>query len=332
MNERLRTRGLTIATAACGLLLCLAAGCPPPQTTTTPPRTRPAPDRLKGDWHVASTLGVRTGVGEPEKLLLAVNRQIQDILDGRIQIEGVPKALTALMGPFVAQHLKKLVPTWAADLVRRLKKIDNALNDIRVESIETLRALGDNRYAGHSRWLRVTVKSGSLQVTGTPKDVPGLGALKATTYTAAEHTGHLRIRDLKVNHQLGKVYRWAAEALLGGVTCSTKHIPCFRSVEQVLTALIPCDKLAKLVAQAAPALSAMAPLIKAGCESQKRRLIKEVGLRLDSFSLRLTFVKLRGDARIQGDRLVGGRWQGTLGKAYGGGRFEGTFRGRRAGQ
>jgi len=322
---------LAIAIATCGMILGLAAGCPPPQTTTTVPRAV-APDRLKGDWHVTSTLGVRQGVGEPAKLLLAVSRQVQDVLEGKIRIEGVPAALTALMGPFVAQHLKKLVPTWAADLVRRLKKIDDALSDIRVESIETLRALGDNRYAGHSRWLRVTVRSGSLQVTGTPKDVPGLGALKATTYSAAEHTGHLRIRDLRVSHQLGKVYRWAAEALLGGVTCASKHIPCFRKVEQLLTALIPCDKLATLVARAAPALSAMEPLIKAGCESQKTRLIKAVGLRLDKFSLRLTFVNLGGDARIQGDRLVGGRWQGTLGKAYGGGRFEGTFAGRRAGQ
>jgi hypothetical protein len=279
-----------------------------------------------------STLAVRQGVGEPAKLLLALNRQLQDVLEGRIQIDGVPKVLTALMAPFVAQYLKKLVPGWAADLVKRLTRIDDALHDIRVESIETLRALGNNRYQGHSRWLRVTVKSGSLQVTGTPKNVPGLGTLKATTYTATEHTGHLRIRDLKVNHQLGKLYRWAAEALLGGVTCSTKHIPCFRKVEQALDALIPCGNLARLVARAAPALSAMEPLIKVGCESQKKRLVKEVGLRLDKLSLRLTFVKLRGDARIDGDRLVDGRWHGTLGKAHGGGTFRGTFGGRRAGQ
>lgn len=327
----MKTRPI-IATIACGLLLSLAAGCPPPQRTTAPPRTRSATDHLKGDWHVQSTLGVRQGVGEPAKLLMAVNRQLQDILDGKIKIEGVPEALTGLMGPFVAQTLKTLVPSWAADLVKRLSKIDDALNDIRVESIETLRSVGDNRYQGHSRWLRVMVKSGTLSVTGTPKDVPGLGALKATTYTASEHTGHLRIRDLKVNHQLGKLYRWAAEALLGGVTCATKHIPCFRTVEKLLGALVPCDKLAKLVAKAAPALSAMEPLIKAGCKSQKQRLIKAVSLRLDKFSLRLTFVKLSGDARIEGDRFVGGRWQGTLGKVYGGGGFEGTFTGRRAGQ
>jgi len=321
-----------IGIAACGLLLALTTGCPAPTPTHTTPRARPAPDRLQGDWHLQSTLSVRKGVGEPAKLLLALNRQLQEILEGKIQIDGVPGALTALMGPFVSQYLKKLVPTWAADLVGRLKKIDDALNDIRIESIETLRAVGDNRYEGHSRWLRVTVKSGSLQVTGTPKEVPGLGALKATTYTAAEHTGHLRIRDLKVNHQLGKLYRWAAETLLGGVTCSTKHIPCFRTVEQVIGALVPCAKLATMVAKAAPALSAMAPLIQAGCESQKKRFVKIIGLRLDKFSLRLTFVKLRGDARIDGDNLVGGRWQGTLGKAYGGGGFSGAFTGRRAGQ
>jgi len=323
---------LSIAAATCGILLGLAAGCPPPQTATTPPRTAPAPDRLKGDWHVHSTLGVRTGVGEPAKLLLAINRQVQDILEGKIQIEGVPAALTGLMGPFVAQTLKKLVPTWAADLVKRLAKINDALHDIRVESIETLRSVGDNRYEGHARWLRVTVKSGNLSVTGTPKDTPGLGALGATTYTASEHTGHLRIRDLKVNHQLGRLYRWAAEALLGGVTCSTKLIPCFRTVEKLLDSLIPCGKLATLVAQAVPALSAMQPLIKVGCESQKKRLINAVALRLDKFSLQLTFVRLRGDARIEGDRLVDGRWQGNLGKAYGGGGFRGTFTGRRAGQ
>jgi hypothetical protein len=333
MRPRFPKAPMIVATTACGLLLALTTGCPPPQTTTTaPPRARPAPDRLKGDWHLQSTLGVRQGVGEPAKLLLALNHQLQDILEGKIRIDGVPGALTALMGPFVSQTLKKLVPTWAAELVRRLKRIDDALNDIRIESIETLRAVGDNRYEGHSRWLRVTVKSGNLQVTGTPKEVPGLGALKATTYTAAEHTSHLRISNLKVNHQLGKLYRWAAEALLGGVTCSTKHIPCFRTVEQVIGALVPCAKLATMVAQAAPALSAMAPLIQAGCESQKKRVVKMIGLRLDKFSLRLTFVKLRGDARIDGDRLVGGRWQGTLGKVYGGGDFSGTFTGRRAGQ
>ena len=146
------------------------------------------------------------------------------------------------------------------------------------------------------------------------------------------HSGHLRLRDLKVTLPRGKLSRWAAEALLGGVTCATKHIPCFRKVEKLLGALVPCDKLAKLVAKAAPALSAMEPLIKAGCKSQKQRLITAVSVRLDKFSLRLTFVKLSGDARIEGDRFVNGRWQGTLGKAYGGGGFGGTFTGRRAGQ
>jgi hypothetical protein len=261
-----------------------------------------------------------------------VSRQLQDVLEGKLEIPGVPAALTALMGPFVAQHLKKLVPSWAADLLARLTKIDDALQGLEVASIETLRPLGEHRYEGHSRWLRVTVRSGSLRVTGTPKDVPGLGALRATTYIATEHTGHLRIRDLQVNHQLGRLYRWAAEALLGGVTCSTKHIPCFRKVEDALNALIPCDKLAGLLAKATPALANMAPLIQAGCAAQKARLVKEVGLRLDKFSLRLTFVKLRGDARIDRDRWVDGRWQGTLGKAYGGGSFVGTFTGRRAGQ
>lgn len=326
---------LLLTTALCALLLGSLPGCPPRQPATgrgTAPRVRPAPDHLKGDWLVTTVLKVRQGVGEPAKLLLAVSRQIQEILDGKIEIQGVPKALTALMGPFVAQYLKKLVPTWAGALVKRLRSMDDALNDIQVESIETLRPQGDNRYAGHARWLRVTVRSGSLKVTGTPKDVPGLGGLKATTYTASEHGGYLRIRDLKVNHQLAPLLRWAVEALLGGITCSTKHIPCFRKVEQALGALLPCDKLAGLVAKAAPALANMAPLIKAGCESQKGRLVQELGLRLDKLGLQLTFVKLAGDARIDGDRFVEGRWQGTMGKAYGGGSFSGTFTGRRAGQ
>ncbi len=330
------SRPLTLATLSASLLLAtllaLAPGCRAPARPGVPAHPRPAPDHLKGDWQLTSTLSLRKGVGSPARLLFLLNRQVQDVLEGKLQIPGIPPTLTALAAPIVAQYLKRLVPPWARELARRIRALDSALGELRIVSIETLRPLGDNQYEGRSRWMRVTVRSGDVRITASARQVPGLGALEASSYSASEHTGHLRIRQLKVSHRLGRLYRWAAEALLGGITCSTKKIPCFRKVEQLLSALLPCERLAALVAKAAPPLANMVPLIKVGCQAQKARLIKELGLWLDRLSLRPTFLKLSGDARVVGDRLLDGRWVGSLGKAYGGQAIRGTFKGHRAGR
>lgn len=321
------------ATALC-LALTLCAGCPPAQQTTSPRRARrpTAPDRLKGDWYVVSTLKLRQGLGEPSKLLLAMSKQLQQVIDGNISLEGVPKVVSAMAGGLVSQYVKQLVPKWATQLVQRLAQLDEALNDLRVESIETLRAAGNNRYEGSSRWLQVTVRSGSLRVTASAKNIPGFGRLAVAPYAAEERAGALQIHPHAIHHRLGKLYRWVLEALLSGITCSTKVIPCFKKVEQLVAALVPCDQLAGLLAKASPALYTLKPLLELACQTSKKRLVEELGRRLDGLTLKLQFAQLQGQATITADETwTQGVWRGKLGKAYGAGTFGGTFHGRRAG-
>ena len=303
------------------------AGCTPQRTDTAPRGRAVSPARLQGDWQVESTLRVREGLKGPSQYLLAVSKQLQAVLDGDLKLEGLPPMVAGIVGGLVSQVLKKQVPAWTQQLLQRIAKLSEAINDTRIESVETLHALGAGRYKGRSRWVRVTVTSGTLKVTATPRDIPGLGELSSEPYTAVERDGRLYIQPHRIHQQLGKLYRWGTEALLSGITCSIKTIPCFKTVEALLDALLDCKKLTQLVSGANPTLVGLKPLIQAGCQSQKQSLVAKLRKKIDELTLTLTYLRLQGNARIDGHRLVDGRWHGTLGKAYGKGAFGGTFTG-----
>ena len=79
----------TVVTAV-SLLLVASTACPPARGPNPPPGTRPAPNRLQGDWHVKSTLRVREGVAGPGKHLLEVSQKFQKLVDGELTIPGLP--------------------------------------------------------------------------------------------------------------------------------------------------------------------------------------------------------------------------------------------------
>ncbi len=313
-------------------LTLLTAGCTPRPTPRTTP-AGPPPDRLAGDWEFRSTLSFRDGLAGAQAQLLRLSTQLKRVLDGHVTLPGLPPILSRLAAPLVKQYLDQHVPPWAREAVTHLAQLHTMIGKTQVVSVETLRPQGEGRYRGHSRWVQVTVRAGAATVTATPDQVPGLGTLRPQPYEAEDRDGRLHVRRLVLENRFAYLFRWALEALLTASTCSTRSLPCLRSLEQVVDHFLPCKALTEKLLQRAPALRAVQAVLETACTAQKAELLKLARTELNQLALTLTYAHLSGEATITSRdgtlTLTGGRWFGRLGKAYGRGRFRGTFIGRR---
>lgn len=288
-----------------------------------------AADRLKGNWKLDSQLHVRDGLKGFTKGLLSLSSTLQNIIDGKFQISGVPSFLTAIIGPLVQSMIQQYVPPWGKEAIKLLATIDDVIDDTRVVSLEQIQALGNDQYTGFSTWQLVEFQYQGKKVSTPPQNIPGLGPVTTTSYAAREVCGVLFIDQHKVKNSIGKVFRWAIEALLTAITCTSSSTPCYTSLTPMFNALIDCPKLAQAVG-GANSYAGLSSLVFAACQAQKQTFISLLVKELDDLALKLTYMSLKGKADILSANALGnGRWYGALGGTYGSGNFEGTFSGVR---
>jgi len=300
--------------------LCVNGKCVPKKNCTLPNIN----DRLKGRWRLDSTLHVRDGLKGFTKGLLSVSTSMNNIITGHFKISGVPSFVSSLVASLLKNTIKKYVPGWAQQVITFLANVDDAIDDTRIISMETYKPAGHALYVGSSEWIRVEFEFKGVKVSSTPQNIPGLGSVKTSGYTAREICGIFMIDRHKIKNAIGKIYRWAVEALITGISCATPNTPCYKSINAMFNDLVNCSALAKAVGGS----FGLESVVLAACQSQKQTLVNSLISQLNQLSVSMTFMSLAGQCNVQtGNTFVHGKWYGVLGGTYGNGNFEGTFKG-----
>jgi hypothetical protein len=305
--------------------VCLSGECKPKQVCTIP---HPL-DRMAGSWTFDSQLHVRDGLQGFTKGLLSFASYLQNVIDGKFAISGVPSFLTAILGAVLQDLIKQYVPPWGTSVIALLADINDVIDDTHVVSTETITALGNDFYSGSSTWTKVEFEYKGVKVSTAPENIPGLGKVTTESYSAREVCGVLYIDNHKVKNAIGKLFRWAIEAVITGVTCTQQNMKCYKDLPSMFNDLVDCQGLANGIANAASSNSALKGLdllVLAACTTQKQTLLSTLMKELDDLALKLTYMSLAAKADIaSASQLVNGKWYGTIGGAYGKGNFEGTF-------
>ncbi len=307
--------------------VCINGKCIPKQQC----KIKKSPTRMKGKWRLDSQLKVRDGLKGFSKGLLGMATTLQNVIDGKFSIGGLPSWASSLVGGLLKNAIKQYVPPWGTNVIQLLAHIDDAIDDTRVVSMEYITDLGNYQYTGHSEWILVEFEWKGQKVSNKPQNIPGVGKLKTTNYTAREICGVFFIDKHKVKNQIGHIYKWAVEALITGISCAMKNTPCYKTIQAMFGALINCPALAKAVAGGTSMVPGLEQMVLAACQSQKQTIVKMMVDELNKLAANMTYMELAGSCDITGknDTLSNGKWKGTLGGAYGAGNFEGTFKGNR---
>jgi Cys-rich repeat protein len=303
--------------------VCINGDCKPKNVCNIPH----AQDRMGGTWRLDSKLHVRDGLKGFTKGLLGAATTLQNIIDGKFSIKGVPSFLSSIIGSILKNMIQQYVPPWGKEVISLLAIIDDVIDDTRVISLEHIKPLGNDSYTGHSEWEGVEFEFKGVKVSSPPQNIPGLGKVTTGSYTAREVCGVFFFDKHKVKNGIGQVYRWAVEAIITGVSCLNKNTPCYGSINAMFNDVINCPMLASSVAgqNGYPGLEA---LVLAACSSQKSSFINLLVNELNSLSVNMTYMSLKGKADIQNQHtMVNGKWYGVLGGALGKGNFEGSFSG-----
>jgi len=305
--------------------ICINGDCKPKGVCNIPH----APDRMKGNWKLDSMLHVRDGLKGFTKGLLSVATTMQSIIDGKFSIKGVPGFLTAVIGGLLQGLIQQYVPPWGTQVIKLLATVDDVIDDTRVVSIETIQPLGNDMYTGSSTWELVEFEYQGVKVSTPPQNIPGLGQVTTTSYSAREVCGVFFIDKHKVKNAIGQIYRWAIEALITGISCSMKDVPCYTTLNAMFNDLIDCPKLASAVAGQS-SLPGLDVALLTACQSQKQALVQLLIDELNNLAVNMTYMSLKAKADIlNANSMVNGKWYGVLGGTYGNGNFEGTFTGVR---
>ena len=286
---------------------------------------------MAGTWKLDSTLHVRDGLEGITAGLLSVGTFMQNVIDGKFAISGIPSFLTDLIGPILQKLIVDYVPTWGKQVISLLADIDAVIQDWRVISKESISALGNDMYWGTSTWLQVEFTYKGTKVSTTPDKIPGLGVVTTEPYSAREVCGILYLDKHKVKNAIGKIFRWAVEAALTAVTClQGGSVPCYTDLKTMFNDVIDCPAFAKAVQAAYPSTSGLEATVLAACIAQKATLTTMLLDALDDLSTKMTYMSLGAKADIaSASQLINGKWYGVLGGSYGKGNFEGTFTGVR---
>jgi len=301
--------------------ICINGACKPKGVCNIPH----AKDRMKGNWKLDSKLHVRDGLKGFTKGLLSVATTMQSIIDGKFGISGLPSFLTSMIGSLLQGMIAQYVPPWGLQVIKLLATLDDVIDDTRVVSIEHIAPLGNDMYSGWSTWQLVELQYGGVKVSTPPQNIPGLGKVETTKYTAREVCGTFFIDQHKVKNSIGQIYRWAVEALITGISCSMKNTPCYQGINPMFQDLIKCQQLANAMAQqnSYPGLN---QLVATACNSQKQTLINLLIKELNDLAVNMTYMSLKAKADIvNNNTMQNGRWYGVLGGTYGKGNFEGNF-------
>lgn len=305
--------------------VCVAGQCKPQAVCNIPH----SPTRLGGTWELDSQLKVRDGLEGLTKGILSLASTLQDIVDGKFAIKGVPSVFSSLIGGIVKSLIDQYVPPWGTDLIKWLSNVDDAIDTWRVVSLDVLQPLGNDQYIANTKWTLVEFEYEGAKVSASPANVPGLGEITVNGYSAREVCGTMILDKHKVNNKFGKIFRWAIEALLTTISCSKSNIPCYTTLDQMFNDLIDCQKLGQAVASADSTIPGISSLVASACVAEKQNLIQLLLKELDDLAAKMTYMSLSAKADIANNnvQLLNGRWYGVLGGSYGKGNFEGSFTG-----
>jgi hypothetical protein len=106
------------------------------------------------------------------------------------------------------------------------------------------------------------------------------------------------------------------------------NTPCYNGLYPMFDNVIDCFGLSNALAGGSyPGLD---QLVLAACQSKKQDFINYLIQELDNITVNMTTMSLKAKADIHSNnKMVNGKWYGTLGGSFGKGNFEGTFWGFR---
>lgn len=306
--------------------VCINGDCKPQGVCNIPH----ALDRMQGNWRLDSMLHVRDGLQGFTKGLLSVSTAIKEIVDGKFSIGGIPSAIVSIILPTLQNLIHQFVPPWAMQIIGILAAVDDAIDDTRVISTEHIQPKGNDYYTGWSTWELVEFEFQGIKLSHAPSNVPGLGPIETTPYTAREVCGVFFIDKHEVKNSIGKLYRWAIEGLVTTATCLMDNVPCYNSLNTMFNDLVNCQALGNAMSGAS-SYPGVGTAVAAACNSAKQTLINQLLQELDNLSLNMTYMSLKAKVDIVNNNTLAqnGRWYGTLGGTLGKGNFEGTFSGFR---
>lgn len=301
--------------------VCVAGICAPEDACTKAHAT----DRLAGTWNFNSSLKVRDGLEGMMSGILSIASTLQDMLDGKFSIPGIPSFLDSIVASLIKDVIDDYTQPWAKQLIGWLASMDDAIDEWKIQSTETFVPVAANIYQGTSVWNTISFEYQGAFVSVNPKDVPGMGEISVTSYSARDVCGTLLIDRHKVKNKIGKIFRWAVEAILLKLACNDPQIPCYQTLEEMFNDTVDCKAFANALATGQ--LSSYASTIEAACNSQKSNIVKMLISELDDLAANLTTMSLSAKATIpdHAKTLDDGRWYGVLGFTYGKGNFEGSF-------
>jgi hypothetical protein len=305
--------------------VCVSGQCKPEAAC----KIAHSPDRMKGNWRLDSMLHVRDGLQGFTKGLLTLAATLQDIIDGKFTISGIPAIFSTLIQSLVQNLISQYVPPWGKQTIQLLADINAVITDMRVISIETIQALGSDQYVGYSTWKVVEFTYKGVTKSTAPDAIPGMGKVTTDGYSAREVCGVFYIDKHKVKNAIGKIFRWAIEAVVTAVSCSLNNVPCYKDLPSMINDVVDCPKLAAAVAQQNQGqIAGLEALVLTACTTAKATFVTQMLQELDDLALKMTYMSLAAKADIGNKQLVNGRWYGVLGDALSKGNFEGTFTGQ----
>lgn len=291
-------------------------------------------DRLGGKWTLDSEIHVRDGLQGISKSFLSSAALLRDIRDGNFKISDKLGVLNDAVAAFLGNWIKGHLPAWSSELLDWLGGIDDVLDTWTIISSETLTPLGGGHYYGVSSWdlIRFSFEraDGSTQtVTTDQSQMPAIERVVPEPYFARELCGVLVIDAHQVKSNVGNIYRWGLEGMLGAITCQANDTQCLGRVGKGLDEVIDCDGLEKSAGQA-PVIAVVAPIVGVACRALKQKFIDDVVANIKRLASTMSTMSLRGRAVApNAGQLVEGRWFGTLGGQFGKGNFDGAFSGYR---
>ncbi|MFH2009904.1 MAG: hypothetical protein ABI333_25135 [bacterium] len=284
----------------------------------------PPADRLQGTWQFDSTLHLRDALSGFVSGILTASETLRDIIQGNLNIGGVPGWVEDLIEDIIQSVINAYVPPWAQQLIIAMGNISDIIDDMRVYSTVTLISQGNYEYVGTKTWDIVEFEYQGQLISEDPANIPEIGYVPAQNFTSREICEIFYIDRFDVENVVGGLIRWAVEAMLTAVTCSVPGWPCYYSLEDALEDMIDCDEIAFAIDDVIYNATGfdVYDLVYDGCDALKGPAINAVINWLDNIEVTLSLLTLRGMADIQDDwHLINGNWYGTLA----GGNFDGEF-------
>ncbi len=302
--------------------VCVNGECINPNTECQPLGT---PTRLGGTWNFDSLLHLREAVHPFIGGILTACEFLRDVIEGTWNIGGIPSWLMDIIRDLVDDLIDEYVPPWAQQMIVVLGNVSDIIDDMRVYHTVFLIPMGNNEYYGTQTWDLVEFEYHGSIVSDSPQNILGR-PVTVEDFTSREICGTFYIDRHRVQNVVGGLVRWAVEAMVTIVSCSSSDMPCYYSLEEALEDVIDCDSIAVAIEDLVWSIWEDAPSvynpIYTACENRKQDAIDAIIHALDQIEIELNLLSLRGMSPIVTDRdMHPGRWFGSLA----GGNFTGDF-------